>query len=408
MKDKMQYRTMPGSEEPLSVLGYGCMRLPTKVGGVSSSMIDKDRAVAQIRGAIDQGLNYIDTAWPYHLGASESFLGSHVLTDGYREKVNIATKLPCYLVRDKAMMYEFFEKQLEKLQVECIDYYLLHTLDGGSWKKMLELGVKSFMDDIKASGRVRHMGFSFHGRKEDFMTICDAYDFDFAQVQYNILDEHYQAGIEGIDYAASKGMGVIVMEPLRGGSLVGRMPEDVKKIYEASPYKRSSAEWALRWVWNNPNVTLLLSGMNEEAHIEENIRVACEALPDAMNEEEQVTIHQVRDTYNQLLQIGCTGCAYCMPCPAGIDIPSTFKELNNYHLFGKMQAKIHHGLFSGARTFDGKPHWTTDCIDCGKCEKACPQHLPIRATFPQVQKEIEGPISKLVGLGARAFLGRYK
>jgi len=404
----MQYRTMPGSDEPLSVLGYGCMRLPTKVGGAASSLIDKEKATRQIRGAIDRGVNYIDTAWPYHLGASESFLGEYVLKDGYREKVNIATKLPCMTIRSTEAFREIFNKQLAKLQVDTIDYYLLHALDGKTWSLMLELGIIQFMDEIKASGQVRHMGFSFHGKKEDFMTICDGYDFDFAQVQFNILDESFQAGIEGIDYAHSKGMGIIVMEPLRGGSLVGKIPKEIQKIYDEAPIKRSAADWALRWIWNHPAVTLVLSGLNEDAHIDENIKVAEEALPKALTEIELDIINRVRDTYYRLLQIGCTGCAYCMPCPAGIDIPAAFKNLNNYHMFGKIEASIYHAAYLGVQTEDKKAHWTSSCIDCGKCEKACPQHLAIRHTFKQVQKDLEGPLVKGAASIGRFVISRKK
>ncbi len=404
----MQYRTMPGSDEKLSALGYGCMRLPTRVGGAGSSLINQEKATKQIRSAIDRGVNYIDTAWPYHLGASESFLGEVVLKDGYREKVKLATKLPCMIIKKKESIREIFHKQLEKLQTDYIDYYLLHALDGNSWDLMNSLDIIDFMNEVKASGQVKHMGFSFHGKKEDFMRICYAYDFDFAQVQYNILDERFQAGIEGIEYAHSKGMGIIVMEPLRGGSLVGKIPKEVQKIYNEAPIKRSPADWALRWIWNNPAVTLVLSGMNEDAHIEENIRVASETLPGSLSDIELDIITRVRDTYSKLLQIGCTGCSYCLPCPAGINIPAAFKNLNNYHMFGKLEASIYHANYLGIQSEDGKPHWTTSCINCGRCEKACPQHLQIRHTFKQVHKDLEGPFVKAIAWAGRLFFHKQK
>lgn len=402
----MQYRKMPGSDDDISVLGYGCMRLPTKRGGAASSSIEVEAAVKQIRMAIDSGVNYLDTAYPYHRGASESFLGEHVLKDGYREKVFIATKLPCFMIHKAESVQEIFEKQLAKLQVDYIDYYLLHALDILTWERMLSFGIIDFMDSIKASGKVRHMGFSFHGKKEDFMTICDGYDFDFAQIQYNLLDEHFQAGIEGIEYAHKKGMGVIVMEPLRGGSLVGEIPKEVQKVYDQAQIKRSPADWALRYVWNNPAVTLLLSGMNTEEQVIENMQVASESLPNSMSDDDHQIINRVRDTYNDLLQVGCTGCAYCMPCPAGINIPAAFKNLNNAHMFSKRDAWVSQVRYLGVLTDDGKPHFTSACIDCGKCESHCPQNIPIRETFKQVRKELEGPTAKITAAVLRRFFIR--
>jgi predicted aldo/keto reductase-like oxidoreductase len=400
----MQYRTMPGSDDKLSILGYGCMRLPTGFGGA----IDKEKALRQIRGAIDRGVNYLDTAWPYHMGNSESFLGEYVLKDGYREKVYLATKLPCMMIRKKESIRETFEKQLKKLQTDYIDYYLLHSLDGPAWDKMLEFGIIEFMDEVKASGKVRKMGFSFHGKKADFMLICDGYNFDFAQIQFNILDEQYQAGIEGIEYAATKGMGIIAMEPLRGGSLVNKMPAQVRKIYEDSGFQRSAAEWALRWVWNNPNVQVVLSGMNVDEHIDENIRIASEAKPDVMSDKELSVIGRVRDTYMDMLKVDCTQCAYCMPCPVGINIPAALGNLNEYHMYSKRSAKLHHVMHLGMDSKDGRPHWTTECIDCGECEEKCPQNIPIREAFKLVNKNLEGPSTKVITFLAGIFLGRRK
>ncbi len=404
----MQYRTMPNSTEKLSVLGYGCMRLPTRVGGVTSSLIDKDKALKQIRYAIDQGVNYLDTAYFYHLGASERFLGQYVLKNGYREKVNIATKLPCMIINKKESMEDIFHKQLKKLQVDTIDYYLLHALDGNAWKKMVSFGVIDFMDKIKRQGKVRHMGFSFHGSHQDFITIVDGYQWEFAQVQYNILDQNFQAGIKGIEYAHNKGLGIIIMEPLRGGSLVGKIPKDVQTLYDKAPTQRSSVDWALRWIWNHPAVTLLLSGMNREEHIKENIKIASESYPNALTKDENHLINEVRNTYQRLMQVGCTGCAYCMPCPAGIDIPLAFKNLNNYHMFSKFGSKLEHMIFAGIQTQDGKPHWTSACINCGKCEKACPQNIKIREVFKQVQKDLEGPGVKTIARVANRIAHRGK
>ncbi len=405
----MQYRTMPGSDEQLSALGFGCMRLPTRVGGPASSLIDAPRAKAQIVSAIERGVNYIDTANPYHLGASESFLGEHILSDpGLRQRVHIATKLPCMRIKVAEAMESILAKQLEKLRVERIDYYLLHALDGPTWDRMVSLGVIEFMERIVAEGRVRRMGFSFHGRKDDFIRIVDAYDFDFVQVQYNILDERYQAGIEGIEHAHARGMGVVVMEPLRGGSLVGKIPKPVQRIYDEATIQRSPADWALRWIWNNPMVTVVLSGMNVEEHVDENIRIAGESLPGGMSEAELAMVERVRSTYRELLQVDCTGCAYCMPCPAGIDIPAAFKNLNNRHLFGWLEPTLFHAAYLGVQTPDGQPHWTSSCTDCGRCERKCPQHLPIREHFQQVQRELEGPLVKSIAWAGRLVVGGGK
>ncbi len=400
----MQYRTMPNSDEKLSALGFGCMRLPSKGGGGMISSIDTERALEQIRYAIDNGVNYLDTAYPYHRGQSESFLGEYVLKDGYREKVKVATKLPCFFINKKEKIEEIFEKQLNKLQLDYIDYYLLHSMNGPSWDKMLSLGIIEFMDKIKREGKIRHMGFSFHGTHEAFIRILDGYDWDFVQVQYNILDENFQAGIRGIEYAAAKGVGVIAMEPLRGGSLVGKMPKEIKALYDSAPIKRSPADWAFRWIYNNPAITLILSGMNDEDHIKENIRIASESAPNSLTDQELSIIENVRDTYQKLMRVGCTGCAYCMPCPAGINIPSAFKNLNNYYMFGKPGAKIGHMMSAGAVTDDWDFHWTSSCIDCGKCEEACPQDIPVRQVFKDVQKSLEGPFVKLGARLARPIM----
>ena len=404
----MQYRTMPKSNDKLSILGYGCMRLPTRAGGQTSRLIDKDKALKQIRGAIDAGVNYLDTGWPYHLGASESFLGEYVLKDGYREKVYIATKLPCLFINKKDRIEKIFNKQLEKLQVDYIDYYLMHSLNGPAWDKMLSMEIIDFMDKIKREGKVRHLGFSFHGKYEDFVRIVDGYDWDLAQVQFNILDENYQAGIKGIKYASDKGLGIIAMEPLRGGVLVGKIPKEIQKIYEEASVKRSAADWAFRWVYDHPEITLVLSGMNEDKHIKENIAIASEAKPKGLDEKEKTIIKRVRNKYLEIMQVGCTGCGYCMPCPAGINIPVCFKDLNDYHMFGKMQAKIYHMAYQGVITDDGKQHWTSTCIDCGKCEKACPQNIEVRKEFKKVQKDLEGFGVKALAAVLKPILGSKK
>ena len=404
----MQYRTMPNSDEKLSVLGFGCMRLPAPKGRQPKffSSIDKERAAEQIRYAIDRGVNFLDTAYVYHAGTSESFLGEYVLKDGYREKVNISTKLPCMTINKKENMEKILNKQLKRLQVEYIDYYLLHGLNGDIWDKMLSLGVINFMDKIRKQGKARRMGFSFHGSKEDFKKIIDAYNWEFVLVQFNILDEHAQAGIEGIKYARSKGLGIFVMEPLRGGSLASKIPGEAQRIYDSAPVKRTPAEWALRWVWNHPEVTMVLSGMNNEKHIDENIKIASEALPNSLSDTELIVIGNFKESYLHSLQVKCTGCSYCMPCPADINIPNAFLYLNNYHMSSKIEALVLYILNAGIHVKDGKPHWTKNCINCGKCEKICPQGIKIREVFKHVQKDLEGPIMRAMAKIFRVFINR--
>lgn len=402
----MQYRTIPKTGEKLSVLAFGCMRLPSRMGREFSSLIDAERAKRQIMEAIELGVNYLDTAYPYHMGASESFLGEHILSGSCRGKVNIATKLPCWMVKSRDDMERIFAKQMEKLSVSTIDYYLLHAIDGRTFRRMAELGVLEFMDKLKSAGKIRNSGFSFHGTKDEFAPIVDSYDWDFAQVQFNILDEHFQAGAEGIDYAAAKGMGVMVMEPLKGGSLVGRLPAEVKKIYDNASVKRAPADWALRWVMNRRGVTTVLSGMNEESQVRQNVSVAESAEPNAMTEAEQEVIAAVREAYMQNLAVRCSECGYCQPCPVGINIPAVFKNLNNYALFSKASARVHHAIYAGVRTKDGLAHWAGSCIGCGRCESLCPQHLPIRENLRKAASLMEGPLEKGGAAIARTIMGK--
>ena len=400
----MQYRTMPKSEDKLSVLGFGCMRLPSRSGNPMISPVDPAEAKKQIVHAIENGLNYLDTAWPYHRGDSERFLGQHIVPE-YRDKVYIATKLPCFSIGSRKKMDEVFGKQLQKLQTDYIDYYLMHSLDGANWDKMVSLGAVDFMDEIRRDKKVRHIGFSFHGDQADFIRIVDDYDWDFVQVQMNILDENFQAGMKGIRYAAGKNMGVIAMEPLRGGALVGKMPHDVKKVYDHASVRRSAADWAFSWLYNMPEVTLVLSGMNDMAHIDENLAVADKARPGMLSKQELGIVHAARDAFRGAMAISCTGCAYCMPCPQGINIPGALKNLNDFHMFGKFAARVAHWQHTGMRTEDGTPRWAGTCTECGACEKQCPQNLQIIDALKQVDKKLEGPFGKIVSAAGRRVIG---
>ena len=317
----MQYRTVPKNGDKLSILGFGAMRLPLK-----GQSIDEERAIKQIRYAIDNGVNYVDSAPPYHGGESEKVLGKALL-DGYREKVKVATKLTPFLLSKVEDMDKMLSAQLQKLQTDHIDYYLLHGLEEEFWKKLQGFGVLKFLEKAKAEGKIINAGFSFHGSLETFKEIINSNDWTMCQIQYNFMDEKLQAGTVGLKYAASKNLAVMVMEPLRGGALAGKLPNEVKQFYDNAKIQRSPAEWGLRWVWNHPEVTVALSGMNDEKQVAENIKTAETALPCSMKTNELATIKNVAEAYRRLIKVPCTGCQYCMPCPAGVNIPEQFQNL---------------------------------------------------------------------------------
>jgi predicted aldo/keto reductase-like oxidoreductase len=382
----MLYRKMPKTGDELSILGFGCMRMP-----MADGKIDEARAIAQIRGAIDQGVNYVDTAWPYHGGESEPLLGK-ALKDGYREKVKVATKLPTWLVESRADMDRYLNAQLEKLGTDRIDYYLVHALAGKSWERVQALGIREFLDQAKKDGRIVNAGFSFHGAPEDFKPIVDAYPWVFCQIQYNFLDQQYQAGTAGLKYAASKDMGVVIMEPLRGGNLgLPTQPPAVAAIWDEAGTKRAPVEWALRWVWDHPEVTALLSGMNEEAHIAQNLAIAGEAHAGSLTRAELDLVDRAASKYRELMQVDCTGCAYCMPCPAGVNIPNCFSFFNKLHMFGPEEAMFMYAAFGLNLTGGGETGYASQCVACGECLEKCPQHIAIPEVLERVAAEMEGP-----------------
>jgi predicted aldo/keto reductase-like oxidoreductase len=397
----MLYRKMPKNGDELSILGFGCMRLPAKEDGT----IDEERAKSQVRYAIDHGVNYIDTAWPYHMGESEPFVG-RTLDEGYREKVKLATKLPSWLIESREDMDRFLNAQLERLRTDHIDYYLVHGLAGEVWDKLEALGVLEFLDKAKADGRIVNAGFSFHGSIEDFKRIVDAYPWTFCQIQYNFMDENHQAGTEGLKYAASKNLGVIVMEPLLGGNLANPIPPEVQEIWNEAEVKRTPAEWALRWVWSHPEVIVALSGMNEESQIEENLKIADEAYPNSLTESEIQLVGKVEQKYHQLMKIGCTGCQYCMPCPSGVNIPECFSIYNNLHMFGNEEgAKFAYALgMSGVFANTEPGGFASQCIECGQCMEKCPQGLKIPDLLKAVADELEGPdLEQRIAMAKKLF-----
>jgi len=396
----MLFRQVPKTGDELSILGFGCMRLPmTKEGA-----IDEPRATKQVRDAIDRGVNYLDTAWPYHAGESENFLG-RALSDGYRDKVKLATKLPSWMIKSREEMYTYLNTQLEKLQTDHIDYYLLHSLAGDPWDQLASLGVTDFLDQAKADGRIINAGFSFHGILADFKRIVDAYLWEFCQIQYNFLDEKNQAGTEGLQYAAEKELGVIIMEPLRGGNLgLPTPPPEVEAIFKEAKIARTPVEWALRWVWNHPEVTVVLSGMNEDAHIEENLAIAAQAIPNSLSEGELKLVERAGHKYRELMKVGCTGCGYCMPCPSDVAISRCFEVYNKLHMFGNAEeAKFSYALSMGG-VFSGTLAYASQCIQCEECLEKCPQNIEIPEFLALVAEEMEDEkLENRIAIGKKMF-----
>ncbi len=398
----MQYRENKKNGDKLSTLGFGCMRLPQKKGTPGSGKIDEGRATAQVRMAVDQGINFIDTAYLYHLGASEPFLG-RALTDGYRDKVKLCTKLPCWLPTGPQDMDTILNRQLERLNTDRLDYYLVHGLNGPLWDKMKAMGIVDFLDRAKSDGRVVSTGFSFHGEQEAFLRIVDDYDWDCCMIQYNYLDENCQAGRKGLQYAASKDLGVFVMEPLRGG-LLAAPPPAVEKIWARTEEKRTPAEWALRWIWNHPEVTVILSGMNEEEHIRDNIRIAGEAQPGSLSPHDLDLIESVRNEYMSLMKTACTGCSYCLPCPRGVDIPACFETYNYKHMHDDARwGQIFYLMRVGGATEGSSPGKASQCTGCGQCLEKCPQNIPIPDLLNNISAEMEGRLFNTTVKAVRLF-----
>lgn len=381
----------------LSILGFGVMRLPEKNG-----TIDEQRAIAMLHQAAEAGVNYFDTAYIYHRGKSETILGK-ALAGERRREVFIATKLPTFMVNSLDSAKRIFAAQLKRLQTDYIDYYLLHMLvDKAMFDRMVDLGVMTWLEGLKAQGIIHNIGFSFHGIKVDFEALLRAYPWDFCQIQYNYLDENSQATKAGLMLAASLGIPVIVMEPLRGGRLVTHLPEEVKSEFESYNRNRSPAEWALRLVWNHPQVNVVLSGMSNEAQLEENILIAGDAQADTLSEVELAVFSRVKAIMLQKTKVPCTGCGYCMPCPHGVDIPECFSYYNEKYLMNDKMAKFRYMRNLGGLSVN--PSNASQCVACGKCEIHCPQRIEIIKELKKVSREMEGPMYRPIVWLSRKML----
>ena len=370
----MQYRTFGKMGEKISLMGMGTMRLPqNKDGG-----INEDEAIKMIRYAIDNGVNYVDTAYMYHGGQSEVTTGK-ALKDGYREKVLLADKLPVWFTREESGLSDIFDEQLKRLDVDMIDMYLIHNVTAPIWKVAKKLNAIGFMEKKKAEGKIKYIGFSFHDDFSLFKEVIDAYDWDFCQIQLNYMDTEWQAGLEGLKYAGSKGIPVVIMEPLKGGRLTDAFPENVQKCFSQLDTKRAPVEWALTWVANFPEVLTILNGVNSMAQTEENLKILSEATANSLTEKELAVIKQVADTYNELIQYACTTCGYCMPCPEKLDIPHIMNLYNEWFLFA-------HSPKTRADFRMYFPKGTSGCTKCKACEEKCPQHLNISEMMEKADK----------------------
>ncbi len=374
----MKYRRFGRTGFEASALGFGCMRLPTTG---EDNAVDEPEAIRMIRHGIESGINYVDTAYGYHDGDSERILG-RALQDGYREKVRVATKLPIWEVNQASDFDRLLGEQLERLQTDGIDFYLLHNLQAPTWPTMRDLGVMDWLRQVKADGKIGAMGFSFHDDYETFVEIIDASDdWAFCQIQYNFMNEEVQAGTRGLEYAASKGLAVIVMEPLLGGSLAVP-PDSVKTVYESAPVSRTPVDWALQWLWNKPEVALVLSGMSTMQQVEENLASASASGIGSLSEAELAIVARASEAYGEGKSVPCTQCGYCMPCSSGVDIPGNMQIYNAVEIFGGNQKGLSTNLYRGWP----EAKRAAACVACGECEPKCPQGISISEWMTKIDE----------------------
>jgi len=378
----MKYRTDIKSGNQLSIIGFGCMRFPRNM-----TRIDLRRTEQIIVKAVEEGVNYFDTAYTYN--GSEDALGQIFAKNNLRDKIFLATKMPypkCKIYDD---FESLFQSQLARLKTDYIDYYLIHCLiDTNVWENLCGLGIEKWIHEKKASGQIKNIGFSFHGKHHDFMKLLDVYDWEFCQIQYNYLDVNYQAGIEGLKKAFAKGLPVIIMEPLLGGKLSTGLPKKVVHAFKTANDSLTPTAWALRWLWNQKEVTVVLSGMSEISQLEENIKTAENAVPDMLTKEESDTYESVIKIIKDTYKIPCTGCNYCMPCPHNVNIPACFSAYNTWYAIGRYDGLKQYvtgtGILHPSRNFGAG-----NCMECGACEKKCPQHIPVIKSLKTVERKME-------------------
>lgn len=396
----MQYRKMGSLDWEVSALGFGCMRLPARRFSLMGADLEESRRI--IRYGIDRGINYVDTAWFYHLGESEKFLGE-ILKDGYREKVKLASKLPMPLVRSTADFERFLSAQLERLQTDHLDIYLFHSMNAGQFEKMKRLGLLEEMEKARRQGLIRHIGFSFHDTYPVFKQIVDHYDWDLVQIQYNYMDTCLQATTEGLEYAHGKGMAVVVMEPVKGGTLANP-PAEALAVINSAPVRRTPVDWALQFLWNRPEVATVLSGMSALQQVVENCDSADRSGVNSLSREEELVITRLAEIYQERILVPCTGCEYCQPCPSGVNIPQNFALLNNLALEDSFRRR-----FTARRSYrklaarpgdllpDDSNGGALLCSDCGECLEKCPQEIDIPRELDKVQA-ILGKKEKIAAL----------
>jgi predicted aldo/keto reductase-like oxidoreductase len=385
----MQYRNFGKLDWQVSALGFGCMRLPT----INNEMakINEPEAIKMIRYAIDKGVNYVDTAYMYHMGNSEKVVGK-ALKDGYRAKVRLATKLPAMMIQSADQFDKIFNEQLERLQTKKVDFYLMHGLNKASWEKIRDMKVLKWAEGRMKKGQIGNIGFSFHDEYKVFKKIVDAYDnWTFCQIQYNYVDVKNQAGRKGVEYAANKGLALVVMEPIRGGLLAKNPPKAVAKVWGKASQTRSYAEWALQWVWNQPEISVALSGMSTMEQVVANVAAAGRSGPKTLTTKELTLIKKVTEAYKSLSPVPCTGCRYCQPCPNGVDIPGVFQLYNEVTMYEAPEL----GYFRYASPMGIKPENRADnCVECGKCVEVCPQKIEIPEWLQKAHAQMTPPKGK--------------
>jgi len=370
------YRNLGKTGQKVSILGFGCMRLPIFDG--RPNRINEPLATEMLYLAIDHGVNYVDTAYPYHGssayggGMSEIFVGN-VLKDGYRDQVYLSTKLPSWLIQEKEDMNNYLDEQLQRLQTDRIDFYLLHGLHQDFWKNLIDLDVFEFLDSAIEDGKIGYAGFSFHDEFEFFKEVVDSYNWSFCQIQDNYMDQDFQAGKAGLDYASSKNLGTVIMEPLRGGCLTNNIPHDIQAVWDSALITRTPAEWALRFLWDQPEINVVLSGMSTMDQVKENLQIAAEGKANTLTDDELNLFEEVKEIYKERIHVNCTGCNYCMPCKNGVDIPLNLNLLNDVYIYENLEKPSANYKFLTAKKMSA-----SYCDECGECEEKCTQNIPIR------------------------------